>query len=194
MEAVHILYDFITNLLNNAGAWAPFFACFLIIIESMIPVLPLFVFITINFMAFGHLFGFIISWICTIIGCVISYLLCYKLSQKRTNNIIKKHPKVGKLLNKIKKLKLSQIAVILAVPFTPAFAVNIAAGITHIPAKKYIWSLAIGKVFLVYFWGYIGVSLIESLKQPTIIIKVLIMMLLAFVISKIINSVLKIDN
>ncbi len=193
MEAVHNLYDFIINALGSIGVFAPILACFLIIIESMIPILPLFVFITINFMTFGHIVGFIISWLCTLLGCMISYYLSYKISKKKIEKLKRKQPKIDLLLNKMKHLSITQIAVVLAIPFTPAFAINIAAGIVRIPAKKYLLSLVVGKIFLVYFWGYIGTSLLESIQNPIIIIKVLIMMSLAFLLSKIVSYIFKIE-
>ena len=54
----------------------------LIIFESMIPVLPLAVFIALNIMTFGSLFGFILSWVATVTGCMISFYLCRKLRNK----------------------------------------------------------------------------------------------------------------
>ena len=45
--------NFIDNMLQNLGVWGPYLGCFFILIESMLPILPLFVFITINFLAFG---------------------------------------------------------------------------------------------------------------------------------------------
>lgn len=192
-DLASVVNMWINNTLNSLGNFAPFLACFLIIIESMIPILPLFVFITINFLAFGKVIGFIISWLCTIIGCMISYFLIKKVSEKKVKKICQKNPSINKIMTKIKKLKLTQIAVILAMPFTPAFAVNIAAGLVNYDVKKYIISLLIGKIFLVYFWGFVGTSLIESVQNPIIIIKILIMLLAAFIISKIVSKIFEIN-
>ena len=68
-------------------------------------------------------------------------------------------------------------------PFTPAFLVNIAAGLSKIETKKFILAILIGKIFMVYFWGFIGVSLIESLKNPFILLKVLILLIIAYIVS-----------
>ncbi len=192
-DLANVVNLWINNVLNSLGNFAPFLACFLIIIESMVPILPLFVFITVNFLAFGKVIGFVISWLCTIIGCIISYFLIKKVSEKKVKKICRKSPSINKIMIKIKKLKLTQIAVILAMPFTPAFAVNIAAGLVNYDLKKYIISLFIGKIFLVYFWGFVGTSLIESVQNPLIIIKILIMLLLAFIISKVVSKAFEIN-
>ena len=41
---------------------------------------------------------------------------------------------------------------------------------------------------MVYFWGYIGTSLIESIKNPVILLKVGIIVLIMYIISKIVNK------
>ena len=50
----------------------------------------------------------------------------------------------------------------------------------------------IGKISLVYFWGYIGVSLIDSLKNPYVLVKVLVLVFVVYIISYIVNKKLKI--
>lgn len=100
-----------------------------------------------------------------------------------------KHPNINKIMKKLSNMSLTQIAVVLAIPFTPAFAVNIAAGLINMDLKKYLYSLLIGKIFLVYFWGFVGTSLIESVQNPLIIMKVLIMITIAFALSKIVGKV-----
>ena len=73
-------------------------------------------------------------------------------------------------------------------PFTPAFLVNIAAGLANIEKKKYLYSLLIGKVFLVLFWGFIGTSLINSIKNPMNLIYIVLMLLSCYIISKLVEK------
>ena len=47
-------------------------------------------------------------------------------------------------------IDFNTLVVIIAIPFTPAFLVNIAAGLSNIPIKKYIFALLIGKPFMIY--------------------------------------------
>ena len=70
--------EVIINFLHSIGALGPIFACLLILIESILPFLPLAVFIGINFLSFGHLLGFLISWVFTIIGCIMSFMIFRK--------------------------------------------------------------------------------------------------------------------
>ncbi len=185
---------FINTTLQGLGVWGPIVGCFFILIESMVPVLPLFVFITLNFLAFGNILGFIISWIFTCIGCFISFLLFRCKVQTWLFKRIKKEGLISeKTIDIITNLKFEQLTTIIAIPFTPAFLVNIAAGLSKMSYKKFLGALLIGKIFLVYFWGFVGVSLIESIKNPIYLVRVGILLAIAYVISKIVSKKIKIE-
>ena len=184
--------ELLTNILTNLGIYGPLLASFLIILESIIPILPLCLFVTMNFLSFGIILGFIISYICTIIGCNLAYFLVC-LSKNYVNNKILKAPKAQKLIKRFSKIKFANLTLIVAIPFTPAFLINICAAISNIPYKKYLLSIIVGKIFMVYFWGYLGTTLIECLTHPIYLLKVLIMLLISYVASKVINRYLKLE-
>lgn len=192
-EIFNAFYVFLVNGLNDAGAYAPLLASFLIILESVLPILPLFVFITINFISFGTFLGFIISWLCTVLGCIISYYLVKKFLRNFVVKKIKNIDLLTRCMNYIENLSLTKITVILSIPFTPAFMMNIAAGLVNMNFKKFFIAILISKVFLVYFWGFVGTSLVESFQHPESLITVVIMMLIAYGISLVIKKVFKIN-
>jgi len=195
MELLKAIDVIINNILNSLGAFAPILACVLILIESILPILPLAVFITVNFYYFGTIPGFLISWLLTCIGCYISFKLCRTKLKKHFDKMLDKseHKKLNKLMKSLNNLRLEQLTIVIAIPFTPAFLVNIAAGLSSMNEKRFMTAIIIGKIFLVYFWGFIGTSLLESLKDPSILIKIGIIILLAFVISKIINKKFRLE-
>ena len=90
-------------------------------------------------------------------------------------------------------MDIPQLVVLIAIPFTPAFLINIGAGLSKISYKRYLFALIIGKIFLVYFWGYIGVSLIESFHNPIIFLRVGFLLLIAYIISYFVNKHFKLD-
>lgn len=192
-EVFSNFYDIVMNSIAALGVYGPILGCLFIVLESIIPPLPLFVFITINFIAFGKILGFIISWACTVIGCMISYFLVKKFLSNWIRNKIKNVSLLNKCLNYVENLSLTQITVILSIPFTPAFMINIAAGIAQMSTKKYFIAILISKIFLVYFWGVVGTGLIESFKNPTNLITVVIMMLMAYLFSVAIKKIFKLD-
>ena len=78
-----IIDTFVNNSTEILVGLGPIAGVITIILESMIPVLPLSVFITLNMISYGQVLGFIISWIATIIGCMISFFLFRSIFQKK---------------------------------------------------------------------------------------------------------------
>lgn len=192
-EVFSNFYNFIMNTIDAMGVYGPLLGSLFIVLESIIPPLPLFVFITINFLAFGYVMGFIISWVCTIIGCVISYFLVKKLLRNFVVKKIKNVDLLNRCMHYIENMSLTKITVILAIPFTPAFMMNIAAGLVNMNFKKFFIAILVSKIFLVYFWGFVGTSLVESFQNPSSLITVVVMMLLAYGMSLIIKKVFKVN-
>lgn len=190
MELFEWLENVINEVLNWAGVFAPILACLLILIESILPLLPLALFITVNFYFMGTLIGFIVSWVLTSIGCYISFRLCRNKLKKHFDNMLDKTEK-KKLINlrkKIDNFSFSALVVLIAIPFTPAFMVNIAAGLSNMDVKKFIAAILIGKICLVYFWGFIGTSLLDSVSNPKVLIEIGILLIVAFILSKTFNK------
>lgn len=186
---------FITNILESLGFYGPLLGCFLILVESILPILPLSVFITLNFYTFGHLVGFLISYILTLCGCNLAFFLSRKVLRERFEYLLKRFDKarVFKLVLKFSDIKLQNLVVLLAFPFTPAFLVNIFGGVSEMKYRKFLTATIIAKPFMVYFWGYLGVTLLDSLTHPIYFIKVVVMLAIAYVLSLIVTKKLDLN-
>ncbi len=193
MDFLNDIYNFIINLVNSSSFYGPLLACLLIVLESILPILPLFVFIGIVFIAYGYVFGFLVSYILTIVGCILAFILVRKVFNNYFTIKIRKYAKFDKLMSKIDKMQLSTLALIMAVPFTPAFMVNICAALSKMQFRKYFMALLIGKVSLVFFWGFIATSLLESLKNPKILLVICLMLLLSYGCSKLVTKKIDIE-
>ena len=180
-----------TNILTSIG---PIGGVFLIILESIFPMLPLSVFITLNMISFGSFFGFIISWLSTIVGCMLSFTLFRYFFQKKLYRFIKKkeQDKFANIMNAVSNINFSNLVILIAIPFSPAFLINIAAGLSKIKIEKFFLAVIVGKMVMVYFWGYIGTTLLESLTDITVLFKIGGLLVIAFFISKIIENKLKV--
>ncbi len=189
LDILNILVIYMQNL-GTIGCF------FLIVIESIIPILPVTLFVAINVAINGMLIGYIVSYFATILGCMLSFILFryvfrnlfYKLFRGKTKE------KVEKLMKKISTVDFNALVVILAMPWTPAFVINIAAGLSNIKATKYFFSILIGKLAAVYVWAYIGDSFVEMLSNPKMIIKVILVILVSYVISKIVEKIFKVEE
>jgi len=178
------IVDVITNIMSNFGIIS---GILLIILESMLPILPLGVFVALNVITFGEVLGFIISWISTVIGCMIAFTICRKLKEKYEKKY-KNNREINKFRKKIDNLSLSNLVLILAVPFTPAFAINIGAGLSNIDYKRYFIALIIGKLPMVFFWGFIGKSFLESITDIYTIMQIIVLLIIAYLASKIVSK------
>lgn len=186
-EAIDVVIDFFKlQVQSNSPIIGLIIGMLVIILESIIPILPLAVFIAVNMLVFGNIVGFMISWVATIIGCILAFTICKKGLSNIFYSKIKKDGKVKKIMNKISNIKFPNLVIITALPFTPAFAVNIAAGLSNISYRKFIASILIAKVAVIYFWGFIGTTFIESITNINVLIELVLIMLGAYLISKII--------
>ena len=193
MEILNDIDVLITNILNSLGIFGPLLGCILIIVESILPILPLSVFVTLNFYAFGKFFGFIISYIFTIIGCLVAYNLVQCNFKHRFDRFMDKkdHKRLKKFIDVFNKIKLEHLVILIAIPFTPAFLVNIAAALSNVSKKKFFVSLLIGKLFMVYFWGFVGKSFLECFQNPILLVKIAIMLLGAYLLSVIVKRIIE---
>ena len=191
MEALFNNIDlFINSVLTSLGMYGPILGSILILVESIVPILPLSVFITLNFYSFGNIIGFLISYLLTVIGCNIAFLLSRKVFSNRMNNILKKYSKnkVSNWTKKFGNIKLKYLVLLMAFPFTPAFLINLLSGTSNMSYEKFLTASLIAKPFMVYFWGYIGVTFIQSFTHPEYFIRIIIMLLVAYVLSVVINK------
>ena len=191
---MELIDSFVSSIVGYLTAFGPIAGVLLILLESILPMLPLSVFITLNVVTYGQVFGFIISWLATIIGCMTSFILFRKIFHKKVYKFIKKKDseQLKKIMKSISNISFSNLVVLIALPFTPAFLINIAGGISKIKTEKFFMALIIGKMVMVYFWGYIGKSLLESITDINTLIKIAVLLVLAFAISKITEKRLKV--
>ena len=96
-------------------------------------------------------------------------------------------------MNIISNISFSKLVIIMAIPFTPAFSVNIGAGLSKIKNKKFLIACIIAKISIVYFWGFVGTTFVESISDITVIFKLVIILLIAFMLSKFVINKFDID-
>lgn len=197
MEIVEVLKN-LSELLNefllDAGIWAPILSSIFIILEGVLAFLPLVVFVTIDIMTMGPILGGIISWICTTIGSFLTFYLCRKGLSKYFQKFISNKEKMSKTMIFIDHLKFKQLVLIIAIPFAPSFFINVGAGLSNIPVKKYFYALLIAKIFVIIFLGYIGSNIVECLKNPVMLIKVVCLIIGAYILAQIVNKKYDLDE
>ncbi len=179
------IFDIITMFINSLDIFSGLIGCLLTFLVSIIPFLPLFVPATVNYYYFGPVLGYLLTYIFSVLGAIASYLIF-------SHGFFSKFEK--KLLNKdyyikykkiIKNISLTTLMLLTSVPLSPAFVVNIICGISKTDFKKYVISIVFGKIVLTYYSTFIGTSLLESFKNPLILIRVFFIIVITYVVSKI---------
>jgi uncharacterized membrane protein YdjX (TVP38/TMEM64 family) len=59
--------------------------------------------------------------------------------------------------------------------------------------RKFLAAIIIGKIFMLIFWGYVSKSFIESMTDINTIIIISLMLIVAYVISKIVSKKVDLD-
>ena len=90
MDSINNIVNYLINCMQVYGSFLGFL---IIILESILPFLPLFVFIALNVEAFGTILGFVISWSATIVGCLLSYFFFKYLVGNRLDKYLNKNKK-----------------------------------------------------------------------------------------------------
>lgn len=185
MKEMEYVDLFVQNCINLMSQFGVFSGILLILLESIIPALPLSVFITLNLMTYGSFLGFIISWGSTIVGCSLSFLLFRSVFRDKLYRFVQKKnaKEIQKWMRRISNIPFTSLTVLIAIPFTPAFFINIAAGLSKMKYQKFLLALLIGKAIMVYFWGYVGTSLLESLTDVTILLRIAVLLIGVYLLS-----------
>ena len=135
-------------------------------IEAFLPFLPLFVIVVANVNAFGLFWGFIISWVGTIIGSYAVFLIVRKFGQHPRLHFFTQSKRVKKLIKWVDMNGLSPLFVLLCFPFTPSVLVNIVAGLSNIRRHFYLIAIIIGKLVMIFAMSFVGQDITELLHSP----------------------------
>jgi len=194
IDVVNKINDELNDFLLGLGIWAPILSSLGVYLEGILAFLPLVVFVTINVMVLGSFLGGIVSWIFTVLGGFSTFILCRKGFSKMFRKFTNSKENITNLMNKIDRLKFSQLVMITCIPFAPSFLINICAGLSKISLKKYFLVLLVGKIFTISYLVYIGANVMECLSNPITLLKVIILFFSAYLVSKLVSKKLNVDE
>lgn len=157
---------------------------FIVFLESIIPILPLCVFVALNVIIFGSAVGVLISYVGTLIGCLVSFTFFRTLLSDWLYKKFEHNKKMQNLMDRISAFNFSKLVLLMTFPFTPAFSINIASGLSKMSYKKFMFACLIAKLPMIYFWGYVGTTLLESLTDPYALINIVAILAISYVTSK----------
>src|SRR5699024_10069096 len=92
-------FHHVMDVFKKYESLGPVVATILPLLESFLPVLPLFVFIFANVTAFGFWAGYFYSWFGTCSGTMLVFVLIRKFGQTRFFHFLNRHPKIKSKIN-----------------------------------------------------------------------------------------------
>lgn len=182
------MINIITNTeeyLLSLGVITPLFSCIMIFLDSFISIFPYFILISINILILNPILGFLLSFLSTILGSYIMYLLVKNKLKDFTNFHLKNNKIFKRITTQIKEIKLSTLIIVYALPYTPTFIVNIAIALTNVKEKLFIKGLFFGKIINVLFWTFLSLGLFDNIKNVNKIITFVTILFTTYISSKI---------
>lgn len=175
----------IIELTQSYRAFGPLIGFLLPFLEAFLPFLPLFVFVFANATAYGLWFGFLLSWLGTVVGAYAVFLIVRKYGQARFMNFMTRHEKVQKLIRWVERNGFGPLFLLLCFPFTPSALVNLVAGLSNISRHYYLLTVMAGKLVMVFTISFVGYDLRALFTQPLRTAIVIAVIVILYVVGKI---------
>ncbi|MBM7601663.1 putative membrane protein YdjX (TVP38/TMEM64 family) [Virgibacillus halotolerans] len=158
--------DFIFELLDKYESLGPLPGILLPLIESLLPFLPLVVFVFANAAAYGLFLGFLYSWIGASVGSILVFLIIRKLGDKRLFKAVRKNKQVKKVTAWLERHGFGPLFLLICFPFSPSAVINVVAGLSKVSTQQFILAVILGKSVMIFSIAYIGSSVFEFAKNP----------------------------
>lgn len=160
----------------------PFVGFLISYLESFIPVLPLVLLIAVNITAYGLFWGFIMSWMGTMLGCFSVFLLVRKFKRTKFVKRFVETKQVKRIIEWVNMAGITPILILLCFPFTPSILVNIVAGLSELKKSYYFITLVVSKLAMVFLLAFIVQDISDLIESPkkAIIVGIVLIILWAF--------------
>jgi len=177
IENIEVVEKYYRTLGPLVGLFLPF-------LEAFLPFLPLVVIVVANANAFGLFLGFLLSWIGTILGSYVIFLIVRKFGRHPRLQFFTQSKRVKKLIKWVDMNGLSPLFVLLCFPFTPSVLVNIVAGLSNIRRQFYLVALILGKMIMIFSMSFVGHDITELIRNPIKLVLAAIAIFLLWVFGK----------
>ncbi|WP_369900705.1 TVP38/TMEM64 family protein [Bacillus manliponensis] len=167
------------QLVSSYRAFGPLLGIGLPMIEAIIPALPLILFVMANAAAFGLGFGFLYSWIGSVLGALIVFSVIRQFGRSRFFSFVNKHEQVRKAMMWIERKGFAPIFILFCFPFTPSALINVVAGLSRISKRQFVLALGLGKFVMIFVLSYIGHDLMSFIYNP---IKTVVVAIAVFIL------------
>lgn len=156
----------IEMFLERFRALGPLPGVLITFMKSFVPPLPTIVIVGANAAIYGMWLGFLYSWIGLVSGCLLTFFIVRKATDAPFVLRWAAKPKVQKAMVWARRNGFSFVFLLSMLPVGPFVVVNMAAGLTRMPAASFTAAVALGKAVMVFCVSYIGTHLSDFAEQP----------------------------
>ncbi|MBP1988714.1 TVP38/TMEM64 family protein [Paenibacillus eucommiae] len=132
----------------------------IMIIQNLLSVIPVILVISVNLSLFGLGYGYIWSWVTSIIGAIISFYTIRLWFQESVNKRLNR-----KWVDRIERNASWFVFIARLFPFVPSSLINIAAGVSTVKLKKFIISTAAGNLLYFCILSLITYGLVSDIME-----------------------------
>ncbi|MEK4228470.1 TVP38/TMEM64 family protein [Solibacillus sp. FSL H8-0538] len=179
-----LTFDNIENITEQYKLLGPIMGVLLTFFEAFMPFLPLVVIVVANASAYGLFWGFILSWLGTVLGSYAVFLLLRRFGHHKRANFLTQRVQVQKLIKWVDMRGIAPLFALLCFPFTPIVIVNIVAGLSNIKKQYYFLTLFIAKPVMIFSMSYLGSDLRSILSSPVKLIFAVVVLIIVWFAGK----------
>lgn len=186
MDFMQLLTDvnFWIQLIQNFQNLGPLGPILLAASESFFSFLPFIAIVTFHVSIYGELLGFMYSWIGTLLGSIIVFLIVRFCSTHIV--FLQKLKVVKKIRDMLSQDNPFGLFLMTACAFMPSFFINVSYGLSDFDKKKFIRTIILSKAIMTYTLVLFGSSMKKAMDNPVFILfAVAIFILLYFVSNRI---------
>lgn len=174
----------IQSIFERFEQFGIFAGFFLVILESFVPVLPLFAIVILNINSYGFILGFLISYTASVTGSYLVFLVVRFLFRNPAQRYIHSKEKLERMLRFVDERGFTFAFILLALPFTPTSVVNVIAALSNMKAKVYLLILLVAKVIMIGSMALVGYDITEFFNSPVRLVFSSVLLVVLYLFSK----------
>jgi len=138
----------------------------LVLMESFLPFLPLFIIVVVNINSYGFILGSLSSYSGTVLGSYLVFLLVRYFFRRPAQKYIRKHRRLGQMLSFIDRRGFVFLFVLLSLPFTPTSVINVIAALSNLKKVVYLYILLAAKAIMILTMALVGYDVTSFFNSP----------------------------
>lgn len=154
------------RILENYRGFGPLAPILMAMLESFVPALPLIVIVTFATGAYGPVLGFFYSYIGSLGGSILVFLLFRRIIKPYFIHLIPQRANLEKVMKWVSGQTPFMILLLSSFPFTPSSLLNTTFGLSDFNELTYILCIALGKLIMITLLALFGSSLVNAYQNP----------------------------